>query len=111
MGQLFKQYLSGDRIYCCSICKAHAATHDQIYAKAFQGRFGPAYLFNNVVNVCLGPREDRILMTGLHTVMDIHCSSCFQVLGWRYEKAYEDKEKYKEGKYIMEKSRMVRKTC
>ena len=27
------------------------------------------------------------------------------------EKAYEEKEKYKEGKYIMEKTRMIRKSC
>lgn len=63
------------------------------------------------VNVCLGPREDRLLMTGMHTVNDIHCSSCYQILGWRYEKAYEEREKYKEGKYIMEKTRMTRENC
>ncbi|BAH94846.1 Os10g0369500 [Oryza sativa Japonica Group] len=58
------------------------------------------------VNISLGPNEDRYLMTGLHTVKDIYCSCCQQILGWRYEKAYEESEKYKEGKFILEKARM-----
>lgn len=36
------------------------------------------------VNVSLGPREERLLVSGLHTVNDIYCSSCQQLLGWRY---------------------------
>jgi len=36
------------------------------------------------VNICLGPNEDRYLVTGLHTVNDIYCSCCQQILGWRY---------------------------
>jgi hypothetical protein len=36
------------------------------------------------VNICLGPNEDRYLITGLHTVNDIYCSCCQQILGWRY---------------------------
>lgn len=37
------------------------------------------------VNVTLGPREDRMLITGLHTVCDIYCITCNCVLGWKYE--------------------------
>lgn len=36
------------------------------------------------VNVTLGPKEERILITGLHTVADIHCTCCDTVLGWKY---------------------------
>lgn len=36
------------------------------------------------VNVCLGPIEERELISGLHTVNDIYCSSCQQILGWKY---------------------------
>ena len=79
-----------------------------IVSKAFQGRHGRAYLFNNVVNVTLGPKEDRLLITGLHTVADIYCSCCQQVLGWKYEQAFEESQKYKEGKYIIEKAKMVK---
>ena len=44
--------------------------------QSFQGRHGRAFLFNNVVNITLGPKEDRLLMTGLHTVADIYCIHC-----------------------------------
>ena len=84
MGRLFKQYLNGKRIYSCSNCRCHTSDHDEIISKAFQGRHGRAYLFSNVVNIKLGPREDRLLITGLHTVSDIYCSVCQQVLGWKY---------------------------
>jgi hypothetical protein len=56
----------------------------------------------------LGPKEDRLLITGLHTVADIYCSCCQQVLGWKYEQAFEESQKYKEGKYIIEKAKMVK---
>jgi len=44
----------------------------------------------------------------LHTVADIFCSCCQQVLGWKYEQAFEESQKYKEGKYIIEKAKMVK---
>jgi hypothetical protein len=73
-----------------------------------QGRNGRAYLFTNVVNVTVGVKEDRHLMTGLHTVADICCLQCQEVLGWKYEKAYEESQKYKEGKYILEKAKVMK---
>jgi len=76
--------------------------------QSFQGRHGRAYLFNNVVNVTLGPTVSRVLITGLHTVADIYCSSCQSVLGWKYEQAFEESQKYKEGKYIIEKAKMTK---
>jgi hypothetical protein len=60
------------------------------------------------VNVTLGPREDRVLMTGLHTVCDISCSQCSTVIGWKYEVAFEESQKYKEGKFIIEKVRIIK---
>lgn len=39
------------------------------------------------VNVSTGPREDRILLTGLHTVADISCNDCHSVVGWKYVRA------------------------
>ncbi|GLI68237.1 hypothetical protein VaNZ11_012587, partial [Volvox africanus] len=108
MGRPFKQYLSGPRIYSCATCRAHAADHDDIISKAFQGRHGRAYLINNAVNVTLGPKEERVLITGLHTVADIYCTSCNTVLGWKYEHAFEESQKYKEGKYIIEKAKVLK---
>ena len=48
-----------------------------------------------------------MLITGMHTVCDIQCSMCGNVLGWKYETAYEESQKYKEGKYILEKAKVV----
>ena len=64
---------------------------------------GRAYLFDQCVNVNVGPPEDRHLMTGLHSVCDIFCKRCKHLVGWTYAKAYESSQKYKEGKFIIEK--------
>ncbi|XP_044494942.1 putative yippee-like protein Os10g0369500 [Mangifera indica] len=108
MGRLFTESLTGPRIFKCKSCKMDSASRDDIVSKNFQGRFGRAYLFRSVVNVSLGPTEERVLISGLHTVKDLHCSSCQQLLGWKYEKAYEESQKYKEGMYILEKERMLK---
>ena len=64
------------------------------------------------------------MTTGTHTVRDIYCVKCNQVLGWKYvrflcpiprslanlappsaqERAFEASQKYKEGKYILERN-------
>lgn len=62
----------------------------------------------NRVNVGCGPAEQRLLLTGLHSVADIFCESCKTTLGWKYEQAFETSQKYKEGKYIIEMSHMVK---
>lgn len=104
---IFTQFLSGNAIYTCCQCGTHAADHEELVSKAFQGRHGRAYLFSNVVNVTQGPIEERMLITGMHTVCDIQCSMCGNVLGWKYETAYEESQKYKEGKYILEKAKVI----
>uniref|UniRef100_A0A8C3JCY7 Yippee like 4 n=1 Tax=Calidris pygmaea TaxID=425635 RepID=A0A8C3JCY7_9CHAR len=76
--------------------------------RSFQGSHGRAYLFNSVVNVGCGPAEQRLLLTGLHSVADIFCQSCKTTLGWKYEQAFESSQKYKEGKFIIEMSHMVK---
>lgn len=34
-----------------------------------------------------GPAEDRLLMTGVHTVADLCCAGCRALLGWKYVSA------------------------
>jgi hypothetical protein len=104
---VYQSYLSGGKIYSCCHCRAHLASHDEIISKSFQGHHGRAYLFNDLINVSEGPTEERILITGLHTVCDIYCNVCQAVLGWKYEEAFEESQKYKEGKFIVEKLRMM----
>ncbi len=40
----------------------------------------------------------------MHTVCDLSCRGCGRTLGWFYLKAWEASQKYKEGKWIMEKA-------
>ncbi|KAJ8798660.1 hypothetical protein J1605_016463 [Eschrichtius robustus] len=105
----FQAYLDDcHRRYSCAHCRAHLANHDDLISKSFQGSQGRAYLFNSVVNVGCGPAEERVLLTGLHAVADIHCENCKTTLGWKYEQAFESSQKYKEGKYIIELNHMIK---
>ncbi|NWY70441.1 YPEL4 protein, partial [Erithacus rubecula] len=105
----FRSYLPrSHRTYSCVHCRAHLARHEELISKSFQGSHGRAYLFNSVVNVGCGPAEQRLLLTGLHSVADIFCQSCKTTLGWKYEQAFETSQKYKEGKFIIEMSHMVK---
>lgn len=96
-------YLDGPQVYTCAQCRTHMTSHDDIISKSFHGRHGRAYLFDQCVNVTIGPSEDRRLITGMHTVSDISCKRCKTLVGWTYQKAFESSQKYKEGKYIIEK--------
>ena len=100
--------LDGARVYSCSSCRARVSNSEDIVSKAFHGRHGRAFLFNRAVNVSLGPREERVLITGLHTVCDVHCIGCHAVLGWKYVSAYHQSQKYKENKFILEQ-KMLKK--
>lgn len=68
----------------------------------FRGQHGKAYLFHTVVNINSGEPAERNMTTGRHVVRDITCRQCGETVGWKYDKAYEASEKYKEGKFILE---------
>jgi hypothetical protein len=59
-------------------------------------------LFSTVVNITHGDPTERNMTTGKHLVRDINCRQCKETVGWKYDKAYETTEKYKEGKFILE---------
>lgn len=106
MGRLYLIQLDGG-IYTCSNCGSHLAHYDELVSKAFHCRNGSAYLFNTVVNVCVGPQEERMMTTGMHMVADIFCNCCGQIVGWKYESAHEKNQKYKEGKFILERAKVM----
>ncbi|XP_042039441.1 protein yippee-like isoform X1 [Salvia splendens] len=102
MGRVFAIDLDGS-MYICKHCKTHLALLEDIVSKSFHCRHGKAYLFNKVVNVSVGEQEDRMMMTGMHTVVDIFCVGCGSIVGWKYEAAHEESQEYKVGKYILER--------
>ncbi|KAH1218395.1 Protein yippee-like [Glycine max] len=59
------------------------------------------------VNFTIGTPEERMMLSGLHTVADIFCCCCGQIIGWKYESAHEKSQKYKEGKFVLERGRIV----
>ncbi|KAF6143137.1 hypothetical protein GIB67_000360 [Kingdonia uniflora] len=136
MGRVFVVELEG-RIYKCKFCSCHLAHADDLVSRrykfymfsfsikdeflvnfslilvavsskqAFSCRRGKAYLFNTVVNITYGAQEERMMLSGMHTVADIFCCCCGQIVGWKYEAAHDKNQKYKEGKHVLERGRII----
>jgi len=49
------------------------------------------------------------MITGRHLVRDANCKKCKLRLGWKYEFAFEETEKYKVGMVILEQE-LIRET-
>lgn len=106
MGRLHLAKLDGP-VYSCHLCHTHLAKFDELLSKSFHCRHGKAYLFNMVSNVLVGDNEERMMTTGMHVVADIYCICCHRNVGWKYEAAYEETQKYKEGKFILERAKIA----
>nr|GAT58574.1 predicted protein [Mycena chlorophos] len=87
------------------------ALQDEAITKLFQGRDGRGYLMHSALNVKLGGREERSLITGVHSVADAFCVGCEERLGWYYHKASDFSQKYKEGKYLLEREKLVKENA
>ena len=57
-----------------------------------------------VVNLKMSEVMDRVMLTGRHMVRDVFCKNCDAKLGWMYEFATEDNQRYKEGRVILERA-------
>lgn len=55
---------------------------------------GRAYLFKRVVNLNFSNIQERVMLTGRHMVRDVMCKNCNAKLGWMYEYATEEAQKY-----------------
>ena len=104
MGKYNLLYLESDKVYGCARCGTHLTDEDELISKAFMGSHGKAYLFNKVINFYEGKLETKRMTTGMHDVKNVHCVYCQALVGWKYEKAEKESEKYKEGKFILEKA-------
>lgn len=114
-------YLNGHTSHLrCAKCLTDICLTSQIISKGFTGRHGRAYLVSAspvlsgstqilkaANDVCLpntktDPPSSRQLVTGVHTVSDVRCAFCSSMLGWKYDGAEEESQRYKVGKYILE---------
>lgn len=57
-----------------------------------------------VVNLQHSEVQDRVMLTGRHMVRDVSCKNCNSKLGWMYEFATEESQRYKEGRVILERA-------
>ncbi|KZV38361.1 protein yippee-like-like [Dorcoceras hygrometricum] len=60
------------------------------------------------MNIVIGPKEERKLISGYFTVANIFCSKCNEEMGWIYIRAFEATQRYKEGKCILEKAKLMK---
>ena len=100
----------------CAKCATDICPTSQIISKGFTGRHGRAFLVapfhplptsHASKDLCLpNTKIDaptlRQLVTGVHTVSDVRCAFCNSMLGWKYDEAEEESQRYKVGKYILE---------
>lgn len=77
--------------------KKPANCHDDIYMFS-----APSPL--QVVNLQQSEVQDRVMLTGRHMVRDVSCKNCNSKLGWMYEFATEESQRYKEGRVILERA-------
>jgi len=73
----------------------------------FTGATGRAFLFNRVVNLSFSEVQDRVMLTGRHIVRDVSCKNCSVKLGWIYEFATDETQRYKEGRVILERALVI----
>lgn len=109
MGRIFKRYLTtgdgvDDSIYACVACGTHLALKRHLLSTNFRGRTGPASLFDKIYNVVQGCIEDSTMTTGMHSIRVVYCVDCMESVGWLYEVAFEEDQKYKEGRFILEEA-------
>ncbi|XVE58320.1 hypothetical protein DITRI_Ditri04bG0160800 [Diplodiscus trichospermus] len=97
----------GNPLYSCRNCRSPLALVDDLLSKNFIAKSGKAYLFQHAMNIVLGPKKDKQLMTGVFSIANIYCSKCGEELGWKYVQAYDLKNRFKEGKFVLEKLKMV----
>ncbi|KAL8943305.1 MAG: hypothetical protein Q9216_001148 [Gyalolechia sp. 2 TL-2023] len=117
------EYLTGhaSRLRCVR-CATDLCPTSQIISKGFTGRHGRAYLVSaspvtdaapydyqsryekkaSLPNTRTHKAVPRQLVTGAHTVSDVSCAFCGSVIGWKYDSAEEETQRYKVGKYILE---------
>jgi hypothetical protein len=59
---------------------------------------------NEINKLFSSKKEDRVMLTGRHIVRDVSCKLCLTKLGWIYEYATEENQRYKEGRVILERA-------
>jgi len=104
MGRIYLEHFGGAKLFVCAQCDTFLTNRGELISSRFTGATGRAYLFGKVVNLNYSETQDRNMLTGRHIVRDVTCKKCDAKLGWMYEFATEDGQRYKEGRVILERA-------
>ncbi|KAF9794010.1 hypothetical protein SFRURICE_015179 [Spodoptera frugiperda] len=105
MGKIFLDHIGGTRLFSCASCDVNLTNRSELISTRFTGATGSrAFLFHKVVNLVYSEVQDRVMLTGRHMVRDVSCKNCGTKLGWVYEFATEENQRYKEGRVILERA-------
>ena len=107
MGRIFLEHFGGSRLFLCANCDVFLTNRSELISTRFTGATGRAFLFNRVANLLYSDIQDRVMLTGRHMVRDVSCKNCKSKLGWMYEFATEETQRYKEGHVILERALIV----
>jgi len=107
MGRIFLEHSGGAKLFLCANCDASLTNREQLLSTRFTGATGRAFLFKKVVNLTFSEMQERQMLTGRHVVRDVSCKNCNTKLGWMYEFANEESQRYKEGRVILERALIV----
>ncbi|KOB76474.1 Protein yippee-like [Operophtera brumata] len=92
MGKIFLDHIGGMRLFSCASCDVNLTNRSELISTRFTG----ATVYSEV--------QDRVMLTGRHMVRDVSCKNCGTKLGWVYEFATEENQRYKEGRVILERA-------
>jgi len=72
------------------------------------GNRRPAFLCREIVNIVpAGSERKEKVSTGEYTLVVIKCRVCLNPLGWKYLFAENVEQKYKEGTFLLEQSKLM----
>ncbi|XP_010520950.1 PREDICTED: protein yippee-like At4g27740 [Tarenaya hassleriana] len=95
--------------YFCRNCLIPLALGEDLLSKSFKASSGPAFMFAHAMNVVVGPKVERKMITGPYVVADVMCSKCGETIGWKYVETFSLNQRYKEGMFVLEKLKMTKK--
>ncbi|CDO77123.1 hypothetical protein BN946_scf184606.g5 [Trametes cinnabarina] len=86
----------------CAHCSTRLAHTSQIVSRAYRGHAGKAALFTTVKNVVLDPPSILLMDSGAYTIQEFICKTCEAYLGWKFYRAHDGPERWKEGHFVLE---------
>ncbi|XP_009627383.1 protein yippee-like At4g27740 [Nicotiana tomentosiformis] len=77
------------RFYMCRICQNHVALSEDFSLNYTPATGVTGGVFDKVVNVHVNEAEQQRQL-GLHTVADVYCNKCENLLGWKFIEVFEE---------------------